>query len=428
MKKEEVLGKRLLSVFPSLSEETSTLLKVLKTKKPIYNRVQSYMNVHGKMIETVNTTLPLFVNESLIGAIEVAKDYTKTKKLAEQLAEMRSRNSIKKKQKHLEHDTSFTFDDIITENPRFIDLKEKAALVAKHSSPVLVYGESGVGKELFVQSIHHASNRSKGPFIAQNCAALPETLLESILFGTTKGSYTGAVERPGLFELADGGTLFLDEIHAMAPELQAKLLRILEDGIVRRIGGTKGKKVQVRVIAAMNVSPIEAMEKGILRKDLFYRLNVLSFEIPPLRNRKEDIPLLTKYFIHFFNRQFAKQIERVEDDVLHAFLQYSWPGNVRELKHTIEYAMNFCNKLEIKVSHLPLFWESRIKKNDSTSEKQCFSLKDKLEKIEKQFIMEALEKTGGNINQSAHLLQMPRQTLQYKLQKYQLKEQKVKHH
>ena len=189
-------------------------------------------------------------------------------------------------------------------------MKDEARKLAKSDSPILVYGESGTGKELFVQGIHHASHRANGPFIAQNCAAIPETLLESILFGTAKGSYTGAVERKGLFELADGGTLFLDELHTMPIELQAKLLRVLEDGLVRRVGSAQNISVDVRVIAAMNIHPNVAVENQKLRSDLYYRLNVFTFSLLPIRERKEDILFLTDYFIQFFNKKLQKNSNR----------------------------------------------------------------------------------------------------------------------
>ena len=190
----------------------------------------------------------------------------------------------------------YTFDDLLTTNQEFKQLILQGKKAARSSSSVLVYGESGVGKELFVQSIHNESNRKNSPFIAQNCAALPESLLEALIFGTAKGSYTGAVERQGLFELANGGTLFLDELQSMPIELQAKLLRVLEDGVVRRIGGTKSTVVDVRVITAMNIAPENAIEENKLRPDLYYRLNVLSYELPPLRKRQEDILLLAESF------------------------------------------------------------------------------------------------------------------------------------
>jgi arginine utilization regulatory protein len=269
-----------------------------------------------------------------------------------------------------------------------------------------------------VQGIHHASKRKNGPFIAQNCAAIPESLLEGILFGTAKGSYTGAVDRPGLFELADGGTLFLDELHTMPIELQAKLLRVLEDGMVRKVGGSKSFSVNVRIIAAMNEHPNEALEKHKLRIDLFYRLNVLMFELIPLRERKEDILLLTKHFIQFFNTQLGKKIQGISRDVELLFLKYQWPGNVRELKHSIEYMMNICEGHQLTTQDLPILFKQKIdQKNEIEICSENLSLRKNIQQLESSLIYRALAISSGNINRAAKLLEIPRQTLQYKLQK-----------
>lgn len=247
MKRSEVLGKPLLEAFPSLNHKSSTLLRVIKSEKPIYNYSQSYVNAHGRIIETLNTTLPIYVDGFMIGAIEIAKDYSSLKQLSERLADLESSlKTIKSPQsKTTGNGGLYSFTEILTSDKGFKGLISQGKKAARSTSSVLVYGESGVGKELFVQSIHQESSRSKEPFIAQNCAALPESLLESLLFGTAKGSYTGAVERQGLFELANGGTLFLDELQSMPIDLQAKLLRVLEDGFIRRIGGTKSVQVNV---------------------------------------------------------------------------------------------------------------------------------------------------------------------------------------
>lgn len=422
MSVHEVIGKPLMNAFPSLSPETSTLLKVLETKKPIYHRTQSYVNVHGELIETINSTLPIFSDNKLVGAVEIAKDYSKIKVLAERLAELQSKPFAQKRIKPTECSGSqYVFRDLITKSKDFQALKEKAEKLARSSSPILVYGESGSGKELFVQSIHHSSLRDKGPFIAQNCAALPESLLESILFGTVKGSYTGALDKPGLFELAHGGTLFLDELHEMPIELQAKLLRVLEDGIVRRIGSTKSLAVDVRIIAAMNVHPQKALANEMLRSDLFYRLNVLTFELIPLRERKEDIGLLTDRFIFDFNEKLNKRVRGLDTKVRALFEQYDWPGNVRELKHTIEYMMNVCEGTYLTIEHLPFMLKESLKKKDANEPIiENLSLRECVEQLEKNLIKKALVDTDGNIFQAAKLLQIPRQTLQYKKKKYDI--------
>ncbi|MBS4190900.1 sigma 54-interacting transcriptional regulator [Bacillus sp. FJAT-49705] len=418
MNVNEVLDRPLLAAFPSLNEQTSTLLKVMKTNKPIYNQTQSYVNAHGHQIDTINTTLPIRVSDKTVGAVEIAKDYSRLKVLSERLLDLQKKMELPvKKKKKSSTSTQYTLDSILTVSSDLMAVKKEAKKLAKSDSPIMVFGESGCGKELFVQGIHHASLRAEGPFIAQNCAAIPETLLESILFGTSKGSYTGAVDRPGLFELADGGTLFLDEIHAMPIELQAKLLRVLEDGLVRRVGSTESFFVNVRIIAAMNVHPQKALEKQQIRDDLFYRLNVLTFKLLPLRERQEDISFLTEHFISSFNLAFKKRVKSVNAKVMNYFKTYDWPGNVRELKHTIEYMMNVCEGEFLTEIDLPVmlkqnFMHSKREKNISS-----LSLRNNLQQLEKELIMDALQQTDGNINQAAKLLEIPRQTLQYKLQK-----------
>lgn len=416
---EEVIGKPLLTVFPSLSAETSTLFKVMKTNRPIYNRTQSYVNVHGNQIETINTTLPILVNRKTVGAVEIAKDYSRLKLLSESLLDLQGKITEKMKSKK-NSQTLYTFDSLLTINQEMLALKNEAKKLAKSNSSIIVFGESGSGKELFVQGIHHASLRADQPFIAQNCAAIPEPLLESILFGTAKGSYTGAVDRAGLFELADGGTLFLDEIHAMPLELQAKLLRVLEDGQVRRVGSTKSMLVDVRVIAAMNVHPQKALDNKQMRADLFYRLNVFTFGLLPLRERKEDIRFLLNHYLHFFNQALNKKVDSLSDEIMAFFHSYKWPGNVRELKHTIEYMLSICEGKSLTERELPVMLKQQYLQREKDKDEENFSLRISLQKMENELIAKALKQTDGNIMQAAKLLGIPRQTLQYKLQKLEI--------
>src|SRR5699024_8683313 len=277
---------------------------------------------------------------------------------------------------------------------------------------------TGTGKELFVQSIHNASTRQSKPFIAQNCAAIPATLLESVLFGTVKGSYTGAMDRPGLFELAHGGTLFLDEINSMPLDLQAKLLRVLENGRVRRVGDVKEYTLHVRIITAMNEPAEKSIQESRLRRDLFYRLNVVHFHIPPLRERKDDISLLTNHFIKKFNFQFNKLVTGVSDEVLKKFHEFSWPGNVRELEHAIESAMNLVEEDILQKEHLPEHIMATSDENKKLS--PTLSLKETLKQTETELIEQALKQTNHNVLQAAKLLKIPRQTLQYKIEKLEL--------
>jgi arginine utilization regulatory protein len=417
MEINEVLGKHLLEAFPSLTEESSTLLRVIKTAKPIYNQTQVYDNLHGRRIDTINTTLPILVDGEIIGAVEIAKDYSRMKLLSERLLDLQ-KGLNKGRKKKTTKKVKYTFDDLKTTSAAFKRMKDEAIKLSKSDSPILVYGESGTGKELFVQGIHYESLRSNGPFIAQNCAAIPETLLESILFGTAKGSYTGAVERKGLFELADGGTLFLDELHTMPIELQAKLLRVLEDGMIRRVGSSENITVDVRIIAAVNIHPNQALQEQRLRSDLYYRLNVFTFSLPPLRERKEDILFLVEFFIHDYNKRLNKKIKGLTKDLEVLFLEYHWPGNVRELKHTIEYMVNICEGDLLSTDDLPIMLKHLLDNNQKQRNKaETLSLRKNLEELEKRLISIAMERSQGNVKQAAELLEIPRQTLQYKLKK-----------
>lgn len=409
---EHVLGKHLLEAFPSLSRETSTLLGVLNKKKPIIHQVQRYQNLNGEDVCTVNTTLPIFIDGKIAGAVEIAKDYSTIQRLTDTIVDLQSniKRSTRKKvaKKHV------AFNTIVTNNLRFKQTKELAQKVAPTNANVLIYGETGTGKELFVQAIHEASKRKNKPFIAQNCAALPESLLESLLFGTTKGSYTGAIERAGLFELADGGTLFLDELNSMPLDLQAKMLRVLEDGVIRRIGDSKTRKVDVRVITAMNQPPDICLQEQKIRTDLYYRLNVFSLYIPPLRERREDILLLAPYFLKAYNKEYGKNVLGIDEEMKERLLRYHWPGNVRELKHTIEHAVIVADGDLLTVSCLPRTFR---KEAPVSKQKPMLPLRQALEETEKELIQRAMKETDGNVMQAAKLLGIPRQTLQYKLTK-----------
>ena len=410
MKVSEVIGKHVLEVFPSLTKESSTLLQVIEREQSLFDKSQTYVNLHGVTIDTVNTTVPIYVQGKIVGAVEVAKDFTQLRRLIERLMELEYRR-IPEKNKKKSTGAYYTFEHILTRDDHFIEIIARGRRAALSSSPILIYGESGTGKELFVQGVHNASVRRSRPFIAQNCAALPETLLESLLFGTAKGSYTGAVDRAGLFELADGGTLFLDEIQSMSPALQTKLLRVLEDGVIRRIGATKSNVVNVRVIAAMNIHPEKALKDEQLRLDLFYRLNVLSFHLPPLRARKGDLPLLTKHFISALQETIPTQVTALSEPLMKRLEEHSWPGNVRELKHCIEHMMNVTNSSVLQLEDLPVFFTEKR----GLPDEMITPLREALQTTEKRLIEQALKKTDGNVLKAAQLLKIPRQTLQYKI-------------
>ncbi|MGM9987947.1 MAG: sigma-54 interaction domain-containing protein [Bacillaceae bacterium] len=411
MKQEEVLGKYVLESFPSLTVESSTLFTVLKTGKPIIRRPQRFQNKKGKYIETINTTLPIYIGRKIAGAVEIGKNYSSIQALTEQITKLQMKIASSKKKKT---DASYyTLQDYLTVNEQMIAQKKEIEKVAKANVNVLIYGETGTGKELIVQGIHHASNRRNKAFIVQNCAAIPEQLLEGILFGTTKGSYTGAVDRPGLFELANEGTLFLDELNSLPIQLQAKLLRVLEDGYVRRIGDTAVRKIDVRVIVAMNEHPKECVDKKKLREDLYFRIGMFSFHLLPLRERKEDSTFLLHHFLCIYGERDAFSFSA---EALVHLQQYNWPGNVRELKSTVQYAVTICEGAMITSKDLPV----HIREQAALFQEYTSPLKplrQALDETEYTLINQAMKESDGNVVKAAKLLQIPRQTLQYKLGK-----------
>ena len=329
--------------------------------------------------------------------------------------------------------TKYTFDSLIGVSPAFKEVIEHAKRATRTSSSILIVGDTGTGKELFAQSIHNGSQRSTGPFISQNCAALPESLVEGLLFGTAKGAFTGAVDRPGLFEQADGGTLLLDEINSLDFSLQAKLLRAIQEKTIRRIGASKDTPIDVRIIATMNEDPVDAVSGQRLRKDLYYRLSVVTLFIPPLKDRKEDIMPLTQHFIDKYNALFQMEVKGFEEEVRRFLLSYDWPGNVRELEHLIEGAMNLMSyEDKLELTHLPLQYRTKpaAKKQLPQQGYDLFAplpsastapLKEQIENAEKYYIQKTVKKCNYNVSQAARVLGISRQSLQYRLKKWKIR-------
>lgn len=428
LKTRQVINKDLLDTFPSLNEETSTLIKVLITKRPILDKTQTYINFKGQNIVSINSTIPLFAEGEVVGALEIAKDITYLKKLSDKLIDLQQElKSTNNKGKRKDKVKNYTFKDIIGNNNKMLQVIEIAKRASYSPSSVLIYGATGTGKELFAQSIHYGGSRRNKPFIAQNCAAIPETLLEGILFGTEKGGFTGAIEREGIFQQANGGTLLLDEINSMSLGLQAKLLRVLQEGYIRRIGGTKDIPVDVKIIATTNEKPLKSVENGTLRKDLYYRLNVIYIDIPSLKDRKDDISILANHFITKYNYLLGRNILDIDKEVLESFYNYSWPGNVRELENSIEAAMNYVPshrdylKKEDFISCPNIFNNKKLATksiNNINIDKK--TLPDFLSGIEENIIKECLKDNQYNITKTARELGIKRQTLQHKIKKYSI--------
>ncbi|MFA9556633.1 sigma-54 interaction domain-containing protein [Evansella sp. AB-rgal1] len=416
MEKSDVIHKNIMEIFLFTNEEESRLLQALRSGKTRKNERQTYFNFKGQEITTINDTFPLTHDGSIIGAVEIAKDITKLERLTRETTREKAR---------------YTFEHIIGNSTPLLEVKENAQRATRTISSVLIYGETGTGKELFAQSIHNGSSRSAKPFISQNCAALPETLIESILFGTVKGAFTGATDNIGLFEQANGGTLMLDEINSLSAPLQAKLLRAIQEKTIRRIGDSKDRPIDVRIIATLNEDPLKAISKNELREDLYYRLSVVSIVVPPLRERKDDIPYLIEHFISKYNQLFQLQVPTISEEVMDLFFHYDWPGNIRELEHMIEGAMNLIHFDEkIEYSHLPTHVRTKFPSyGEPTIHVDSIAVEDNIhqplqnvmENVEKKYLEEVLSHYNGNITTSAKSLGISRQSLQYRMKKFHLK-------
>lgn len=334
---KDVIGQNLYEMYPNLTEENSTHARVMKTGKPVINENQLIVERSGKAYVINTSTFLIEDNGRRIGTFDLSSSLTP-----------KSKNDEKEDRNKL-----YVLDSIVTENEAMLSIKSKILKVSRNDSPVMVIGESGTGKELIVEAIHSMGSRRENPFISVNCAAIPDALMESTLFGTVKGSFTGAENRKGLFEIADGGTLFLDEINSMNIDLQAKLLKAVEEQKYMKLGGERYVDVDVRVISAVNVDPEEAIKNNSLRSDLFFRLGVVQFFVPPLRERKEDLKPLTEHFISYYNSRMNRQVMGVDEDVRRVFENYPWPGNVREFRNVMESAFNMAEGEYIALSDIP---------------------------------------------------------------------------
>jgi Nif-specific regulatory protein len=308
---------------------------------------------------------------------------------------------------------------IVGDSQSVLELREQIERIAPTDATVLIRGESGVGKELVARAIHERSNRRSQPFITMNCAALSETLLESELFGHEKGSFTGAIGRKiGKFEQANGGTLFLDEVGEMGPAIQAKFLRVLEGHPFERVGGSDRIEVDVRVVAATNRDLESAVKENTFRKDLYFRLHVVQIEVPPLRERLEDIPLLANYFLARVSSRSGQNAKTLSDDAIRALMEYHWPGNIRELQNTVERTVILSQGDQIQADDIRLSALELPKAIAQTEQPVRTDPEQSLEEIEQQHILTVLEETGWNKSKAAQILGIERSTLDRKLKKY----------
>ncbi|EKN67939.1 sigma-54-dependent Fis family transcriptional regulator [Schinkia azotoformans] len=418
-KTSDILGRNVLDVY-NLGEQNSVHMIAIHERRIMKNTLLRYSAANGKIVELIMDIYPVFSEQEVIGSVAISRDTSKIKELTDKLSQLQ-KALYHQMQKTNNNGTQFCFDDIIGSGERLQRVINNAKKMASSESRIMILGETGTGKELFAQSIHNFSSRAAEPFIAVNCSAIPDTLLESILFGTTKGAFTGAMDKAGLFEEAKNGTLFLDELNSMSIVLQAKLLRALETNRIRRVGGNKEIPVNPRIISAMNIDPIEAIETEKLRSDFYYRLAVVTLDIPPLRDRKEDITTLSWCYIKKYNKILGRKIDKISDEVVQMMESYNWSGNVRELSHCIEHAMNIIdpNDTSLQARHLPPFLQDKtLKKNIPPINVSKFNdYKQMMQQVEKDILTEALKRNNGNINQTAKEFNLSRQCLHYKLKR-----------
>ncbi|HMM19179.1 MAG TPA: sigma 54-interacting transcriptional regulator [Selenomonadales bacterium] len=389
----EALGKHI----STLCDFRPVVLKVLETGQG-YTDTEFFIETKRGLLHFVKTAIPLKNSRGeLEGVIDIFREIKKIRQLVTKMVGATAQ---------------FSFEDIIGNSPPMQECLRLAKIAANSTANVLVQGESGTGKELIAQAVHNASLRSEGPFVAINCGAIPRNLVESELFGYDDGAFTGAKQggRPGKFELAHGGSIFLDEIGEMPLDIQVKLLRVLQEKRITRVGGQRYFDIDVRIIAATNRDVACEVREGNFRHDLYYRLNVLPIYIPPLRERQEDIPPLIEYLLHKMCRQLDVEDKRFGPDAMSRIMAYEWPGNVRELENVVERAVNICEDDEIGVEYLP---RTMGEKSVSPGWGQL-SLRD----AEKKIIKETLDQTRGNISHAAKLLGIGRNTLYSKIKEY----------
>lgn len=407
--KEEAIGKHVREII-----ENTRMDIVLQTGKSEIAEVQE---INGRKM--IATRIPILLKGEVVGAVGkvLFKDVDELNSLYKKINKIEKELNLYKDEFKKANKAKYALDSIVSESKVMDDLKRLTQRISNTNSNALILGESGTGKELFAHAIHNNSKRIHSPFIKVNCGAIPNELLESELFGYEEGSFTGAKKggKIGKFKAADGGTIFLDEIGDLPMNMQVKLLRVLQDKEIERIGSNFSEKIDVRIIAATNKDLEEMVSEGMFRLDLYYRLNVVSIKIPPLRERKDDIPILTRHLVEKICRQEDIIVDKVSDNTLEYLKRYNWPGNVRELENILERAINFLeNETTIKPEHLP----RRI--TGIIGETQMNNLRTILEEIEKQAIIDSLIISNGNKTVAANTLDISRTSLYDKITKYEI--------
>ena len=446
----EVIGHHILDVY-NLDNSHCISVRCLAKGRSVVNEALYYRAHKGGLVNAICNAHPLFENGKLVGNVCYTAEYTSLADRLDKTARNYARHPFNRFEdvtsaKTVDNGAVYTMASIVGESPIIKSALETAKVSAKTPSSVLIVGETGTGKEFFAQAIHNYSPRRAQLFCPINCAAIPENLLEGILFGTVKGAFTGAMDKKGLFEISSGGTIFLDELHTMPMGLQVKLLRVIQERRIRRVGSLDETPVDLKIISSINMRPEEAVDQGFLRPDLFYRLGVVILSLPPLRNRGGDVGELVDHFVKKYNKKFHGKVKYIEPEFLAILAKYNWPGNVRELEHVIETSMNFAvsdpindkslGLRHIQSSHLRKFLvrqfvpsegtSSRARPvsadpHNSTPESRPSHLSSELDGTEVKLVRAALSAAGGNMSQAARNLGISRQALYYKMKKLRAK-------
>lgn len=431
MNSDMTLGRAIADVYNISPAESPTIL-CLETKKPVTDSSQYYFTRLGKLVNARCSAYPLINGDQFLGTLAFTADYAVENAKLSSLMRKTSKPLHPARKKNPAEENVISFKTLIGQSPKFLDAVETARMASPSSSSVMIIGETGTGKELIAQSIHMASPRRDYPFTVINCAAIPENLLEGLLFGTVKGSFTGAADRAGLFEVSYGGTLFLDEMNSMPIGLQSKLLRVVQERLVRRVGALEEIPVNVRIISSVSRSPELEMNAGTLRPDLVYRLGVIKVYLPPLRERLDDLPLLISHFLNKHNRYLGRKVVGVVPEAEERFQEYHWPGNIRELEHTIEAGLHFVdNGLSLHLHHLvkvnPVWSEGwNIPASEPPLERKAAKKRDQVslsrarEDAEVAILIKALTSTGGQAAQAARILGVSPQLFHHKLKKHSI--------
>lgn len=417
LNQKDIIGKYVLEII-----KNSKLPEILKTKaidKDVIHKLVEGQAPNREKYVFVTRAAVTDENEDIVAAVGQIKFSAKTMKLADKLHTLDAELQYYKKELQRIAGSTYAFDNMIGEDPNFMQVKKMAEKSANNDFSILITGETGTGKEVFANALHYASNRRNKTFIRMNCAAIPSELLESELFGHVEGSFTGAKKggKKGKFELADGGTIFLDEIGDMPLSMQAKILRVLQEKEIEKVGGEKTIPVDVRVISATNHNLEEKVKNNTFREDLYYRLNVINIKIPALRERPADIKLFIDYFLDELNDKYNSHIQ-ISKEALKTLYKYNWPGNIRELKNAVERSYALVDGDIIHNSHLPANILVRSNLNIPTASGK--SLEALLEEIEKEILLNTIKENDYNYKRTAEKLDIHRSTLYKKLDKYHI--------